>query len=90
MGGNSGIIILYSQLLIIPVNVLIGANNGKPHPNWSSFLVLVTNKKNGNAASQPCPNGGKTDGRKSARRGRVTLDLWQQSVSVTQWKSEWQ
>ena len=33
LGGNSGIIILYSQLLIIPVNMLIDANNGKPHPN---------------------------------------------------------
>lgn len=64
MGGNSGIVILCGPLLMVPVNMLIGANNGKPHPNRSSFLVLVTNEKNGNAASQPRPNGGKADGKK--------------------------
>jgi len=37
-------------------------------------------------AAQPCPPGGKTDGKKSARRSRVTLDLRQQSEFVTQWQ----
>lgn len=96
MGEIIGIVILYISLY--QWACLLMQIAGKPHPCFDlvPWYLWPVKRMNVRLAAQPCPPGGKTDGKKSAWRSRVTLDLQAAEIKVcnpvavvcSEWRSQ--